>query len=56
MPDTFWKLVKEINQNPVAVDHRKVENHVAEADFMDFFEKNFATLRAEFNQLAAKWM
>lgn len=50
------KLVKEISQNPVAVDHRKVENHTAEADFMDFFEKNFAALRAKFNQLSAKWM
>lgn len=50
------KLVHEIARNPVAVDHRKVENHEAEVDFMDYFEKNFATLRADFNQLAAKWM
>jgi predicted nuclease with TOPRIM domain len=50
------KLVHEILQNPVAVDHRKVENHDTEADFMDYFEKNFATIRAEFNQMAAKWM
>ena len=50
------KLVHEILHNPVAVDHRKVENHDSEADFMGYFEKNFATIRAEFNQMAAKWM
>lgn len=50
------KLVHEILQNPVAVDHRKMENHDTEADFMGYFEKNFATIRAEFNQMAAKWM
>jgi predicted nuclease with TOPRIM domain len=50
------KLVHEILHNPVAVDHRKVENHDTEADFMGYFEKNFATIRAEFNQMAAKWM
>lgn len=50
------KLVHEILQNPVAVDHRKVESHNAEADFMDFFEKNFASTRAEFNKMASKWM
>lgn len=49
-------LVSEIEENPVAVDHRKVENHDAEADFMVFFEKNFAELRAEFNVFLAKWM
>jgi hypothetical protein len=49
-------LVKEIEQNPVAVDHRKVDSHDAENDFMDFFEKNFATPRAEFNQFLSKWM
>ena len=50
------KLVHEILHNPVAVDHRKVENHDMEADFMVYFEKNFATIRAAFNQMAAKWM
>ena len=49
-------LVKEIEHNPVAVDHRKVESHDAETDFMVFFEKNFAELRAQFNVFLAKWM
>ena len=42
-------LVAEIDANPVAVDHRKLENHNEEADYISYFEKNFATLRAEFN-------
>jgi uncharacterized membrane protein YgaE (UPF0421/DUF939 family) len=49
-------LVAEIEDNPIAVDHRKVESHDAESDFMGFFEKNFAELRAEFNVFLAKWM
>lgn len=49
-------LVKEIKRSPVAVDHRKVESHDAETDFMEFFEKNFAKLRAEFNVFLAKLM
>jgi len=49
-------LVKEIEQNPVAVDHRKVGSHDGETDFMTFFEKNIAELRAQFNVFLAKWM
>jgi hypothetical protein len=49
-------LVTEIQNNPVAVDHRKVESHDNEADFMGYFEKNFAELRAAFNVFLAKWM
>jgi hypothetical protein len=49
-------LVKEVNANPVAVDHRKVKNHEAEAEFISYFEKNFAELRGEYNKFLAKWM
>lgn len=49
------QLVAEIKQNPVAVDHRKVVNHEQEADYMVYFEKNFANLRTEFNSFLAKW-
>ncbi len=49
-------LVKEVNANPVAVDHRKVESHEAEADFITYFEKNFAGLRADYNKFLSKWM
>jgi predicted nuclease with TOPRIM domain len=49
-------MVSEIKKNPIAVDHRKLENHDDEANDIGYFEKNFATLRAEFNQFLAKWM
>jgi NAD-dependent SIR2 family protein deacetylase len=49
-------LVKEVNSNPVAVDHRKVENHLAEEEFIVYFEKNFAELRGEYNRFLSKWM
>lgn len=50
------KLVNEVLANPVAVDHRKVESHEPESDFMSYFEKNFAGLRTEYNQFLTKWM
>lgn len=50
------KIKKEINSNPIAVDHRKMEDHPKERDLVDTFEKNFNSLRTEFNKFAAKWM
>ena len=50
------KIVQEIENNPIAVDHRKVDNHVEEEDFMSYFEKNFSELRAEYNRFSAEWM
>lgn len=49
-------LLEEINSNPVAVDHRKVEYHAQEQELVDSFEKNFNDLRQEFNTFSAKWM
>jgi tRNA U34 5-carboxymethylaminomethyl modifying enzyme MnmG/GidA len=49
-------LIQEVQTNPIAVDHRKVENHDAEADFIGYFEKNFAELRSEYNKFLSKWM
>jgi len=49
-------LIAEVNSNPVAVDHRKVEYHAKEKDMVESFEKNFNNLRAEFNEFASKWM
>jgi hypothetical protein len=49
-------LIEEINANPVAVDHRKVEYHSNEKDMVESFEKNFNELRAEFKEFASKWM
>jgi hypothetical protein len=50
------KIVQEIENNPIAVDHRKVYNHIEEEDFMSYFEKNFSELRAEYNRFSAEWM
>jgi tRNA U34 5-carboxymethylaminomethyl modifying enzyme MnmG/GidA len=50
------EIVKEVNANPVAVEHRKVESHEPEADYLGYFEKNFATLRADYNKFLSKWM
>ncbi|MEI8116589.1 MAG: hypothetical protein WCH03_03530 [Flavobacteriia bacterium] len=50
------EIVKEVNTNPIAVEHRKVESHEPEADFLGYFEKNFATLRTDYNKFLSKWM
>jgi hypothetical protein len=50
------KIIAEIEKNPVAVEHRKVEKHVEEEGFMTYFEKNFSELRAEYNRYSAEWM
>lgn len=50
------ELQAEINRNPVAVDHRKVEYHAKEKELVEAFEKNFNDLRDEFNEFIAKWL
>jgi hypothetical protein len=49
-------LIAEIKTNPIAVDHRKVENHGKEKDLVDSFEKNINNLREDFKRFSAKWM
>lgn len=49
-------LKKEVNKNPVVVDHREMPSHKGEKEAIDAFEKNFNELRAEFKTFAAKWM
>ncbi|MBK6985513.1 MAG: hypothetical protein IPH32_12505 [Bacteroidetes bacterium] len=49
-------IEKEVNKNPVAVDHREMPSHSKEKEAVDAFEKNFNELRAEFKTFAAKWM
>ena len=49
-------LLAEIKNNPVAVDHRKMEYHAQEKDLVEGFEKNFNEIRGEFNRFSAKWM
>ena len=49
-------LEKEVDKNPIAVDHRKIIYHTKEKDIIVSFEKNFNQLRSDFNRFAAKWM
>ena len=49
-------LEREIEKNPVAVDHRHVPNHAAEKELVSGFEKNFNSLRADLNGFISKWM
>ena len=50
------KFHQEVNDNPVAVDHRKAEYHQAEKDFIEYFENNFKGLRTDFKTFSSKWM
>jgi hypothetical protein len=50
------RLVKEIEKNEVAVDHRKVDFHQDEKDAIETFEKNFNEIRKELNLFFTKWM
>jgi hypothetical protein len=49
-------LVKEVNKNSTAIDHRKIVDHSALRDNMTSFDKNFKSLRQEFNQFLSKYM
>jgi hypothetical protein len=49
-------LMKEINANPVASDHRKTEYHASEKESVEWFENNFNLLRTDFKTFASKWM
>lgn len=49
-------LEKEVNKNPIAVDHREILSHSGEKDAVNVFEKNFNELRSEFKTFAAKWI
>lgn len=49
-------LIAEVNSNPIAVDHRKMDYHAKEKDLVQSFEKNFNNLRTELNEFAGKWM
>ncbi len=46
-------LQHEIKSNPVAVDHRKTDDHVDERSMVEHFETNFNALRKEFNAFLA---
>lgn len=48
------KLEKSVNDNPVAVDHRKMEMDTALNDRMQQFHKLFRELKFEYNNFLAK--
>ena len=50
------ELQHNIEQNPVASDHRKVEDHSEERSIVEGFELNFNNLRKELNEVLSKWM
>jgi hypothetical protein len=49
-------LQDNIMKNETAVDHRKIEDHLAERKDIEDFENNFNNLRKEFNLFLAEWM
>lgn len=49
-------LVKEVNSNPVAVDHRLLEDHPEERDRYNTFIKLYDELKNEFFDFLRKWM
>jgi HAMP domain-containing protein len=50
------KLEENIENNPTAVDHRKVDDNGAARDEMQTFEKLFNELRRELIRFLARWM
>ncbi|GAB4469042.1 MAG: hypothetical protein OHK0057_10450 [Thermoflexibacter sp.] len=48
------EIEQNITENPVASDHRKVEDHVALRDRFNTFEQIFKQLREEMNEFLAK--
>lgn len=50
------RLVKEIEANNVAVDHRSVDFHSNEKEQVETFEHHFNALRQELNAFFSKWM
>jgi hypothetical protein len=50
------KMEQHIHDNPVAVEHRKVEDHTELRDKVNVFENIFKQLRIEFNEFLSKTM
>lgn len=49
-------IVSQVKENPVAVDHRRLQDHPVLRDRMNDFEKIFNELRTELNLFLAKAM
>ncbi len=50
------EIEKIVNANSVAVDHKRLPDHVDHRDTMASFEKLFAELRKDLYVFLAKWM
>lgn len=50
------KIEEEVNKNPVAVDHRTIDDNTELRDKVAQFEKSMADLRSESIRFFAKWM
>src|SRR3954469_9614550 len=48
------QILTEIKKNPIASDHRKIEDHAEEREMVSSFELNFNNLRKEFNNFLSK--
>lgn len=49
-------ITNSIKDNPIAADHRKTEDHTAEREMVESFEKHFTELKTELNSFLTKWM
>ncbi|MFA9212287.1 MAG: hypothetical protein ACEQSR_00370 [Candidatus Methylacidiphilales bacterium] len=49
-------IESSISNNPVASDHRTMEDHAPERERMERFEELFASLRKDLFGFLAKWM
>lgn len=49
-------IKREILKNEVAVDHRSMPDHTILRENINYFAKNMATLKSEFNTFLSKWM
>lgn len=50
------EISREIKNNTTAVDHRSMKDHSEIRESIASFEKNFTSLKGEFNTLISKWM
>lgn len=50
------QIEKSINDNPVASDHRHMDDHTDHRDKMKRFEELFSALRKELMSFLVKWM
>jgi hypothetical protein len=49
-------VLKNIEENPIASDHRKVDDHADSRDKMQTFELIFNNLRKDLIKFTSKWM